>query len=133
MARGVRNAHAHVASLQSVLDPLSHLPACRYVIDFYNAAPRPDMPVAMHLDVRPALDSFGCARAPCSCLLSSKARAFAEKQALRRAHLNSQVDLLQAFSHPHPTPATRPPVCRAFWDRLRMQWGWVASGRWVRE
>ncbi|EFN52153.1 hypothetical protein CHLNCDRAFT_56330 [Chlorella variabilis] len=31
----------------------------RYVIDFYNAAPRLDMPVAMHLDVRPALDSFG--------------------------------------------------------------------------
>ena len=32
---------------------------CSYVIDFYNAAPREDMPVAMHLDVRPALDSFG--------------------------------------------------------------------------
>jgi len=31
----------------------------RYVIDFYNAAPLPDMPVAMHLDARPALDSFG--------------------------------------------------------------------------
>ncbi|GMH43185.1 hypothetical protein BSKO_11107 [Bryopsis sp. KO-2023] len=30
----------------------------RYIIDFYNAAPLPDMPVAMHLDVRPALDSF---------------------------------------------------------------------------
>eukprot|EP00884_Botryococcus_braunii_P006462 jgi/Botrbrau1/15817/Bobra.40_1s0006.4 len=30
----------------------------RYVIDFYNAAPLPHMPVAMHLDVRPALDSF---------------------------------------------------------------------------
>ena len=29
----------------------------RYVIDFYNAAPLPSMPVAMHLDVRPALDS----------------------------------------------------------------------------
>eukprot|EP00887_Chlorella_sp_A99_P006837 scaffold2.g6837.t1 len=29
----------------------------RYVIDFYNAAPLPDMPLAMHLDVRPALDS----------------------------------------------------------------------------
>lgn len=52
----------------------------RYVIDFYNAAPRLDMPVAMHLDVRPALDSFG-----------------------------------------------------ALWERLRMQWGWVASGRWTRE
>ncbi|KAL4424083.1 hypothetical protein ABPG75_001384 [Micractinium tetrahymenae] len=52
----------------------------RYVIDFYNAAPHPDMPVAMHLDVRPALDSFGSLR-----------------------------------------------------DRLRMQWGWVASGRWARE
>ena len=30
----------------------------RYVIDFYNAAPAPGAPVAMHLDVRPALDSF---------------------------------------------------------------------------
>lgn len=29
----------------------------RYVIDFYNAAPEENMPVAMHLDVRPALDS----------------------------------------------------------------------------
>eukprot|EP00192_Tetraselmis_astigmatica_P021437 CAMPEP_0117656886 /NCGR_PEP_ID=MMETSP0804-20121206/5040_1 /TAXON_ID=1074897 /ORGANISM="Tetraselmis astigmatica, Strain CCMP880" /LENGTH=264 /DNA_ID=CAMNT_0005463311 /DNA_START=6 /DNA_END=797 /DNA_ORIENTATION=- len=29
----------------------------RYVIDFYNAAAGPGMPVAMHLDVRPALDS----------------------------------------------------------------------------
>lgn len=33
----------------------------RYVIDFYNAAPLPGMPVAMHLDVRPALDSPGAA------------------------------------------------------------------------
>jgi len=32
-------------------------PQVRYVIDFYNAAPLPDMPVAMHLDARPALDS----------------------------------------------------------------------------
>ena len=31
---------------------------CRYVIDFYNAAPLPGMPVALHLDVRPALDSI---------------------------------------------------------------------------
>ena len=30
----------------------------RYVIDFYNAAPLPNMPVAMHLDARPALDSL---------------------------------------------------------------------------
>ena len=30
---------------------------CRYVVDFYNAAPLPGMPIAMHLDVRPALDS----------------------------------------------------------------------------
>ena len=29
----------------------------RYVIDFYNAAPVDGKPVAMHLDVRPALDS----------------------------------------------------------------------------
>ncbi|KAK9810244.1 hypothetical protein WJX72_007204 [[Myrmecia] bisecta] len=29
----------------------------RYIIDFYNAAPLPGMPIAMHLDVRPALDS----------------------------------------------------------------------------
>mmetsp|Transcript_8781 Transcript_8781/g.22297 ORF Transcript_8781/g.22297 Transcript_8781/m.22297 type:complete len:255 (-) Transcript_8781:43-807(-) len=29
----------------------------RYVIDFYNAPPSPESPVAMHLDVRPALDS----------------------------------------------------------------------------
>ena len=34
-------------------------PQVRYVIDFYNAAPLPDMPVAMHLDARPALDSVG--------------------------------------------------------------------------
>lgn len=33
----------------------------RYVIDFYNAAPMPNMPVAMHLDVRPALDSLEAA------------------------------------------------------------------------
>ncbi|RMZ55245.1 hypothetical protein APUTEX25_005523 [Auxenochlorella protothecoides] len=52
----------------------------RYVIDFYNGAPSPDMPTAMHLDVRPALDS---------------------------------------------------PL--ALWERLRMQAGWVASGRWQRE
>ena len=31
----------------------------RYIIDFYNAAPLLDMPVAMHLDARPALDSPG--------------------------------------------------------------------------
>ena len=30
---------------------------CRYVVDFYNAQPLPGMPIAMHLDVRPALDS----------------------------------------------------------------------------
>jgi cytochrome c heme-lyase len=29
----------------------------RYVIDFYNAAPTPEAPAALHLDVRPALDS----------------------------------------------------------------------------
>lgn len=33
--------------------------AARYVIDFYNAAPVASAPVAMHLDVRPALDSPG--------------------------------------------------------------------------
>mmetsp|Transcript_33641 Transcript_33641/g.56525 ORF Transcript_33641/g.56525 Transcript_33641/m.56525 type:complete len:278 (+) Transcript_33641:269-1102(+) len=49
----------------------------RYVIDFYNAKPLPDQPVAMHLDVRPALDSVG-----------------------------------------------------AVFDRMRMQGGWIASGRW---
>ena len=48
----------------------------RYVIDFYNGAPLPSMPVALHLDVRPALDS----------------------------------------------PS-------ALWSRVRMQAGWVASGR----
>uniref|UniRef100_A0A7S0WSL6 Holocytochrome c-type synthase n=1 Tax=Pyramimonas obovata TaxID=1411642 RepID=A0A7S0WSL6_9CHLO len=31
----------------------------RYVIDFYNAAPQPGQPIAMHLDVRPALDTVG--------------------------------------------------------------------------
>ena len=31
----------------------------RYVIDFYNAVPRDGVPIAMHLDVRPALDSPG--------------------------------------------------------------------------
>lgn len=39
--------------------PTQSPPPHSYVIDFYNAAPREDMPVAMHLDVRPALDSFG--------------------------------------------------------------------------
>jgi len=29
----------------------------RYIIDFYNAAPTPSAPAALHLDVRPALDS----------------------------------------------------------------------------
>ena len=29
----------------------------RYVIDFYNAPPQNGAPVALHLDVRPALDS----------------------------------------------------------------------------
>jgi len=29
----------------------------RYIIDFYNAAPHPEAPAALHLDVRPALDS----------------------------------------------------------------------------
>lgn len=29
----------------------------RYVVDFYNAQPLSGMPIAMHLDVRPALDS----------------------------------------------------------------------------
>lgn len=49
----------------------------RYVVDFYNAAPLPGMPIAMHLDVRPALDSPG-----------------------------------------------------ALFDRLRMQYRWMNSGRW---
>lgn len=31
----------------------------RYVIDFYNAAALPNMPVSMYLDARPALDSPG--------------------------------------------------------------------------
>lgn len=31
----------------------------RYVIDFYNAAQLPNMPVSMYLDARPALDSPG--------------------------------------------------------------------------
>ena len=53
---------------------------CRYVVDFYNAAPLPGMPIAMHLDVRPALDS---------------------------------------------------PM--ALWDRLRMQYRWMNSGRWHNE
>jgi cytochrome c heme-lyase len=52
----------------------------RYVIDFYNAAPDASGPVAMHLDVRPALDSL-----------------------------------------------------EAVFARLKMQFGWIASGRWVRE
>ena len=52
----------------------------RYVIDFYNAAPQPEAPAALHLDVRPALDG---------------------------------------------------PL--ALWERLSMQWKWVASGRWQRE
>jgi hypothetical protein len=49
----------------------------RYVIDFYSGAPAAGAQASMHLDVRPALDSFGAAL-----------------------------------------------------DRLRMQWRWVASGRW---
>jgi cytochrome c heme-lyase len=51
------------------------------VIDFYNAAPEgAGAPVAVHIDVRPALDSF-----------------------------------------------------EAAWDRVRMQLGWMASGRWLKE
>lgn len=46
-------------SLAVVYDNLLPFLCCRYVIDFYNAAPRSDMPAAMHLDVRPALDSPG--------------------------------------------------------------------------
>jgi cytochrome c heme-lyase len=49
----------------------------RYVIDFYAGAPAPGAQASMHLDVRPALDSFG-----------------------------------------------------AVVDRLRMQWSFVASGKW---
>jgi hypothetical protein len=35
----------------------------RYIIDFYNATPAPGdpRPIAMHLDVRPALDSWQAA------------------------------------------------------------------------
>mmetsp|Transcript_2369 Transcript_2369/g.4812 ORF Transcript_2369/g.4812 Transcript_2369/m.4812 type:complete len:263 (-) Transcript_2369:94-882(-) len=29
----------------------------RYIVDFYNATPLPGQPIAMHLDVRPALDT----------------------------------------------------------------------------
>lgn len=46
--------------LYSILPSQKHKQV-RYVIDFYNAAPLPGMPVAMHLDVRPALDSPGAA------------------------------------------------------------------------
>jgi len=49
----------------------------RYIIDFYNAAPMPNMTTALHLDVRPALDS----------------------------------------------PSL-------LWERLRMQFKWMVSGRW---
>jgi hypothetical protein len=31
------------------------------------------------------------------------------------------------------TPPALLPPRRAVWDRLRMQWGWVGSGRWTRE
>jgi cytochrome c heme-lyase len=31
----------------------------RYIIDFYSGVPQPGVPAAMHLDVRPALDSLG--------------------------------------------------------------------------
>lgn len=33
----------------------------RYVIDFYTGAAQPLVPVSMHLDVRPALDSWSAA------------------------------------------------------------------------
>ncbi|CAM9736569.1 unnamed protein product, partial [Phaeothamnion confervicola] len=35
--------------------------SARYVIDFYAGKPTPDKPVALHLDVRPALDSLDAA------------------------------------------------------------------------
>ena len=31
----------------------------RYIIDFYTGKPDPTRPVSIHLDCRPALDSFG--------------------------------------------------------------------------
>lgn len=34
----------------------------RYIIDFYNASPTKAKPIAMHLDVRPALDSLSAFR-----------------------------------------------------------------------
>ena len=43
--------------VQHCLSENSALSFYRYVIDFYNAAPLPRMPLALHLDVRPALDS----------------------------------------------------------------------------
>ena len=42
----------------------------RYVIDFYGGSPDANAPIAFHLDVRPALDSFGALRDRLSALLS---------------------------------------------------------------
>lgn len=33
----------------------------RYIVDFYNGSPTATKPVAIHIDARPALDSFGAA------------------------------------------------------------------------
>lgn len=46
------------------VSPCSAVDRCgvdvRYVIDFYNGkSTDPNVPIAMHLDTRPALDSFG--------------------------------------------------------------------------
>lgn len=76
-----KRAHGVPAALPTLVTSIS------YVIDFYNAAPNPDMPVAMHLDVRPALDSVGCVPLPASpsqaaCLKSSACTGTAPRPSL---------------------------------------------------
>lgn len=131
----------------------THTHARRYVIDFYNAAPNPDMPVAMHLDVRPALDSAGCAQGGtrleraarprgsglaarlCSSACTGTNQTAAYDVPARPASFPCRIVRSRClWSHlPLARGFCPPSARRALWDRLRMQWGWVASGRWARE
>lgn len=58
----------------------------RYVIDFYKGKSTPERPVAMHLDVRPALDSFQDAFHRVRMYLKDE---FGSKKAADSAHANT--------------------------------------------
>ncbi len=114
-------------------------PQVRYVIDFYNAVPQPGQPIAMHLDVRPALDS-------------AQVRGWLPRCAARRCTCGacpSQMPAPPTFCPKlDPHCLARPPeyhrrqaalsehgACgiQALFDRIRMQLKWTTSGRWLGE